>query len=151
MTRDLEGMAAELERDLLDLTGRWPLLLNLVNHRLAGDVDRGARIDTAAAAAAGRLRDGRQAALDILRFWAAADRGGRDRAGQSLDALDSDDERDRFFELGLFAEDTEIPLSTAALLWQGTAGLSAAAVESLCERLRGLPLLRPSRGQARCG
>ena len=140
LTRDLEGMAAGLKRDLLGLTGRWPLLLNLVNHRLAGDVDRGARIDVAAAAAAGRLRERGPAALDIT------DSGQRQTAvaatvGYSLDALDSDDERDRFFELGIFAEDAEIPLSTAALLWQGTAGLSVAAAESLCERLDGLSLL----------
>jgi hypothetical protein len=139
LTRDLEGMAAGLERDLLDLTGRWPLLLNLVNHRLAGDVDHGAHIDVAAAAAAGRLRERGPAALDIT------DSGQRQTAvaatvGYSLDALDSGD-RDRFFELGIFAEDAEIPLSAAALLWQGTAGLSADAAESLCERLDGLSLL----------
>ena len=139
LTRGLPVMAAGLERDLLDLTGRWPLLLNLVNHRLAGDVDRGARIDVAAAAAAGRLRERGPAALDIT------DSGQRQTAvaatvGYSLDALDSGD-RDRFFELGIFAEDAEIPLSAVALLWQGTAGLSAAAAESLCERLDGLSLL----------
>ena len=60
--------------------------------------------------------------------------------GYSLDALDSGD-RDRFLELGIFAEDADIPLSAAALLWQGTAGLSAAAAESLGERLDGLSLL----------
>ena len=139
LTRGLPVMAAGLERDLLDLTGRWPLLLNLVNHRLAGDVDRGAHIDVAAAAAAGRLRERGPAALDIT------DSGQRQTAvaatvGYSLDALDSGD-RDRFFELGIFAEDAEIPLSAVALLWQGTAGLSAAAAESLCERLDGLSLL----------
>ena len=139
LTRGLPAMAAGLERDLLDLTGRWPLLLNLVNHRLAGDVDRGAHIDVAAAAAAGRLRERGPAALDIT------DSGQRQTAvaatvGYSLDALDSGD-RDRFFELGIFAEDAEIPLSAVALLWQGTAGLSAAAAESLCERLDGLSLL----------
>ena len=139
LTRGLPVMAAGLERDLLDLTGRWPLLLNLVNHRLAGDVDRGAHIDVAAAAAAGRSRERGPAALDIT------DSGQRQTAvaatvGYSLDALDSGD-RDRFFELGIFAEDAEIPLSAVALLWQGTAGLSAAAAESLCERLDGLSLL----------
>ena len=61
-------------------------------------------------------------------------------AGYSLDALDSGD-RDRFFELGIFADDADIPLFAAALLWQGTAGLSAAAAESLGERLDGLSLL----------
>ena len=106
---------------------------------LAGDVDRGAHIDVAAAAAAGRLRERGPAALDIT------DSGQRQTAvaatvGYSLDALDSGD-RDRFFELGIFAEDAEIPLSAVALLWQGTAGLSAAAAESLCERLDGLSLL----------
>ena len=60
--------------------------------------------------------------------------------GYSLDALDSGG-RDRFLELGIFAEDAEIPLSVVALLWQGTVGLSAAAAESLCERLDGLSLL----------
>ena len=139
LTRGLPAMSAGLERDLLDLTGRWPLLLNLVNHRLAGDVGRGARIDVAAAAAAGRLRERGPAALDIT------DSGQRQTAvaatvGYSLDALDSGD-RDRFFELGIFAEDAEIPLSAVALLWQGTAGLSVAAAESLCERLDGLSLL----------
>ena len=139
LTRGLPAMATGLERDLLDLTGRWPLLLNLVNHRLAGDVDRGAHIDVAAAGAAGRLRERGPAALDIT------DSGQRQTAvaatvGYSLDALESGD-RDRFFELGIFAEDAEIPLSVVALLWQGTAGLSAAAAESLCERLDGLSLL----------
>ena len=139
LTRGLEGMAAGLERDLLGLTGRWPLLLNLVNHRLAGEVDRGAHIDVAVAAAAGRLRERGPAALDIT------DSGQRQTAvaatvGYSLDALDSGG-RDRFLELGIFAEDAEIPLSAVALLWQGTAGLSVAAAESLCERLDGLSLL----------
>ena len=139
LTRGLPAIADGLERDLLDLTGRWPLLLNLVNHRLAGDVDRGAHIDTAAAAAAGRLRERGPAALDIT------DSGQRQTAvaatvGYSLDALDSGG-RDRFFELGIFAEDAEIPLSAVALLWRGTAGLSAAAAESLCERVDGLSLL----------
>jgi len=139
LTRGLPVMAAGPERDLLDLTGRWPLLLNLVNQRLAGEVDRGARVDVAAAAAAGRLRERGPAALDI------ADSGQRQTAvaatvGYSLDVLDSGG-RDRFFELGIFAEDAEIPLSAVALLWQGTAGLSAAAAESLCERLDGLSLL----------
>src|ERR1017187_9641329 len=54
-----------------------------------------------------------------------------------MDAAD----RDRFCELGIFAEDTEIPLAVAALLWQGTAGISIIESESLCERLDGLSLL----------
>ena len=50
-------------------------------------------------------------------------------------------ERDRFFELGIFAEDAEIPLAVAALLWHQTGGLDQAGSVSLCERLDGLSLL----------
>jgi hypothetical protein len=139
LTRGLPVMDARWEQELLGLTGRWPLLLNLVNRRLDSDVEHGAGINVAAAEAAGRLsRDGR-AALDIT------DSGKRETAvaatvDYSLDSLDAAD-RGRYFELGIFAEDAEIPLAAAALLWHGTAGLSAEASESLCERLDGLSLL----------
>ena len=87
LTRGLPAMDGGRERELLDLTGRWPLLLNLVNHRLAGDISRGAAMDTAAAAAVSRLRAGGPAALDVT------DSGQRETAvaatvGYSLDALD---------------------------------------------------------------
>jgi len=139
LTRGLPPMAARMERELLGLTGRWPLLLNLVNHRLAGDVEHGAAIDAAAAAAAGRLSDDGRAALDVT------DSGKRETAvaatvDYSLDALDAAD-RTRFYELGIFAEDAEVPVPVTALLWQGTAGLSAAESETLCDRLDGLSLL----------
>lgn len=139
LTRDLPVMDAGLERELLDLTGRWPLLLNLVNHRLAADISRGAATDTAARAAVDRLQERGPAALDV------ADFGLRETAvaatvGYSLDVLEAPD-RERFFELGVFAEDAEIPLPVAELLWQGTAGMGAAEAESLCERLDGLSLV----------
>jgi hypothetical protein len=139
LARDLPVMDAARERELLELTGRWPLLLNLVNHRLAGEVNRGADIDAGAAAAAGRLREAGPAVFDIR------DSGQRQTAvaatvGYSLDALDQGDQ-DRFFELGIFAEDAEIPLAAVELLWRGTAGLGAVESASLCERLDGLSLL----------
>jgi hypothetical protein len=139
LTRGLPVMDGGRERELLDLTGRWPLLLNLVNHRLAGDISRGAAMDTAASAAISRLRAGGPAALDVT------DSGQRETAvaatvGYSLDMLAPAD-RDRFFELGVFFEDAEIPLPVVEMLWQGTAGLDAEEAVSLCERLDGLSLL----------
>jgi WD40 repeat protein len=139
LTRGLPVMDSGLERELLELTGRWPLLLNLVNRRLARDISRGAAIGSAAADAAGRLRAGGPAALDV------ADSGQRETAvaatvGYSLDVL-TPKERDRFLELGVFAEDAEIPLPVAGLLWQGAAGLASAEAASLCDRLDGLSLL----------
>jgi hypothetical protein len=60
--------------------------------------------------------------------------------GYSLEALDLGDQ-DRFFELGVFAEDAEIPVAAVELLWRGTGGLGAAEPASLCERLDGLSLV----------
>src|ERR1035437_3014753 len=139
LTRNLPVMSAERERELLELTGRWALLLSLVNYRLADEIRRGGGIDTAAAAAAARLHEGGPAALDIT------DSGKRQTAvaatiDYSLEVIE-EASRNRFYELGIFAEDAEIPLATVALPWQGTAGLDTTASELLCERLDGLSLV----------
>jgi hypothetical protein len=96
-------------------------------------------MDTAALAAISRLRAGGPAALDVT----DSDQRGTAVAatvGYSLDVLKEAD-RERFFELGVFGEDAEIPLPVAGLLWQGMAGMGALEAESLCERLDGLSLL----------
>jgi WD40 repeat protein len=139
LTRGLPRIAAELERELLELAGGWPLLLSLINQRLIADVEGGADVEVAAGYAARRLRREGPAALDIT------DSGRRQTAvsatvDYSLDTLDTA-ERHRFVELGVFAEDTQIPLAVAALLWHQTAGMSVSASESLCERLDRLSLL----------
>ena len=139
LTRDLPAMDAARERELVELTGRWPLLVNLVNRRLADETRRGADIAIAAKAAAARLREAGPAVFDIQ------DSGQRHTAvaatvDYSLDALDPQD-RDRFFELGALAEDVAIPLAAAELLWRGTAGLDTAKSASLCDLLDGLSLL----------
>ena len=56
LARDLPPMAGYLERDLLELYGGWPLLLGLINRRLANELRSGASVDVAAADAAGKLR-----------------------------------------------------------------------------------------------
>ena len=126
---------------MLELTGGWPLLLSLVHNRLADDVRRpGGAVDVAAADAAARLQQAGPAALDV------ADSGSRQTAvgatiDYSLNALDDACDQDRFLELGIFAEDAEVPLAVIALLWRATGGLRKAAAESLCERLDRLSLL----------
>jgi hypothetical protein len=140
LTQNLPPMAGRWERELLELTGGWPLLLSLVNHRLAEDLRRpGGALDAAAADAVGRLRRVGPSALDVT------DSGNRQTAvaatiDYSLGALEAAD-RDRFFELGIFAEDAEVPLAVIALLWRGTAGLNQVAAQALCEQLDGLSLL----------
>ena len=138
--RDLPAIGPQLERQLLDLAGGWPLLLSLINRRLADEVRRhGVEVEAAAKDAVRRLALPGRTALDIT------DSGKRETAvaasiDYSLDALFAR-ERDRFIELGIFPEDTEIPIGVVALLWQATGGLSDAEAWALCDRLDALSLL----------
>jgi WD40 repeat protein len=139
--RDLPPIAGHLERKLLELAGGWPLLLSLINCRIANDLRSGGSIDTAALDAANKLGPHGTGphALDIT------DSGDRQTAvvatlDYSLDVLEETD-RDRFLELGIFAEDAEISVAVVKLLWHGTAALSPAETEALCQRLDGLALL----------
>jgi WD40 repeat protein len=149
LRRELPQMAYGVEQELLGLAGGWPMLLSLVNRRLAGELRRpGSVIDVAAADAADRLRRKGPAALDV------ADDRSRDLAvaaviGYSLDAL-AEANRDRFYELGVFAEDAEIPLAVVALLWRAIAGLDEDEAVALCEQLDRLSLVSLAwSGQAR--
>lgn len=134
-------MAGCVEEALLELAGGWPLLLSLINGRLAEDLGRGGDIDAVASEAAARLRRDGPAALDIK------DAESRQLAvaatiGYSLDMLDATD-RDRFYQLGIFAEDAEVPLPLITALWQATARvkMSEAETAALYERLDGLSLV----------
>ncbi|WP_371781688.1 NB-ARC domain-containing protein [Streptosporangium subroseum] len=137
--RNLPIMRANLRRQLLEVTGGWPLLLALVNARLVEDVSQGALVNAAAEQAVARLRQAGPAALDIT------DSGRRETAVKatidySLEALPGE-RRERFLELGIFAEDVDVPLEVAVLLWRGTAGLTLEQSQTLCEELAGLSLL----------
>ena len=141
LARGLPPMAARVEEDLLELAGGWPLLLSLVNGRLVEELSRGADIGAAARDATERLRRDGPAALDIK------DAESRQLAvaatiGYGLDTLDAADQ-DRFCQLGIFAEDAEVPMPLITALWQATAaaGIDETDAAALCERLDGLSLV----------
>lgn len=139
LTRALGPVQGDWVKELAELAGGWPLLLSLINGRLADAVRRGGTVDAAAAELAGRMRDAGPAAIDIF------DSGKRETTATatiaySLDAL-SPAEHDRFSELGIFAGDAEVPVSVAAMLWQATARLDEARALELCERLDRLSLV----------
>jgi hypothetical protein len=139
LTRGLSGFSPALERELLELTGQWPLLLALVNAAVHDRCRRGVVPDAAARAVARRLRESGPAALDV------GDTADRQRAVRAtveygLASLDGS-ARDRYLELGAFVEDAEIPFEVVAGLWARSGGLSEAESEDLCQRLSQLSAL----------
>lgn len=140
LQRGLPPIAGATEQEILNLAKGYPLLLNLVNRRLAHDLRiSGGSIVIAAAEAARRLRDEGRHILDVT------DDQARESAvaatiDYSLEALSRGD-RERFRELGVLFEGAEVPLRVVGLLWQGTARLSQARTTALCDRLEGLSLV----------
>ncbi|MEV4576546.1 NB-ARC domain-containing protein [Nonomuraea jabiensis] len=139
LTHDLPPIQDHLVADLLRLTGGWPLLLSIVTSRLRHERDRGADVNTAVHHALRRLRGAGPTAFDLT---SGPDRIDAVRATveYSLDTL-SPSEQDRFLELGVFPEDTEIPMSAVALLWRGTAELPYEETQRVCDRLDDLSLI----------
>jgi WD40 repeat protein len=138
---------------LLAVTGRWPLLLRLVNKILADyahvetDVSS---VSRQGAVLLERLRAGGPAVVDEL--LEDTDRGldvvlpeQRTRAvratvGASTSLLGGHD-AERFAELAVFAEDETIPFSLVARLWQATAGLDKLQAARVARRLAQLALV----------
>jgi WD40 repeat protein len=135
---------------LMKETGRWPLLLRLVNKILADQVLLQPEIAAAAEDLLDRLRRG--GALQVDKLTGAA--------GKQLDVSDPDQrqkaivatiqastsllspaEYERFAELAVFAEDETIPITLITALWQATGGLDRMTVVALCARLADLALL----------
>ncbi|MET9243242.1 NB-ARC domain-containing protein [Nonomuraea sp. NPDC003709] len=135
LTRDLPDMRADLVRDLLRATGRWPLLLAIVNARLRKQRAGGAVVDTAAEEALRRLRANGPATFDLTVTDERAQVVSA-TVGYSLDLL-TGEEQARFADLGVLPEDTDVPVDAVALLW----GCPKAEAERLCEKLYELGLL----------
>ncbi len=146
----LPPLPAAVAAGLLEETGRWPLLLRLVNKILADQVQLQPDIPAAAEDLLGRLRRG--GALQVDQLTGAT--------GQQLDVSDPDQrqqavratiqastsllsaaDHDRLAELAVFAEDETIPVTLITTLWQATGGLDGMAARALCARLADLALL----------
>ena len=132
----------ELIAALAAATGRWALLLRLVNRVLVNVAatnldltstvqDLRDRLHRYGAAATGGLdvTDGARRRLAVRATIEASTR------------LLTGNERRRFAELGIFAADEPIPMSLIAQLWRATAGRDERSTRQLCDRLAGLGLL----------
>jgi WD40 repeat protein len=149
LTWDLPPMSSPVVDGLLAATGRWPLLLRLVNRILARAVGTGADASEAAAAALTRLRSGGPAIVDGLNAGPPAlDLDDPDRRRHAVRATVEASMRllagagdARLAELGIFAEDETIPVHIILSLWQRTAGLDPVAGRQLCHQMAGLSLV----------
>ena len=152
LTAGLPPLDEPVAAGLLSVTGRWPLLLRLVNKVLAdyARVADAAAVSSQAAVLLGQLAAGGPGVVDEFR----EDRGRgldvgrpdqralavRATIGASTGLLDGQD-AERFAELGIFAEDETIPFRLVAALWKATAGLDELRAAQVCRRLAQLALI----------
>jgi WD40 repeat protein len=155
LTAGLPSLDPAVVQGLLDATGRWPLLLRLVNKILADHmgIAHDADIPAQAKVLLGKLRARGPAVVDHLTGADDLDVDNveeRARAvwatiGASTTLLFGQDGK-RFAELGVFAEDEVIPFPLVARLWQATAGLDDLQASQLCARLVRLALITQAGG-----
>ena len=142
LTSGLPALDPAVAEGLLAVTGRWPLLLRLVNKILADYARMAPDVSAQAATLLERLRAGGPAVVDDL---AGSPSRGLD-VGQPQEralavratieastSLLAEQDKERFAELGVFAEDETIPFSLLAEFWRTTAGLDELATAQVVE------------------
>src|SRR5262249_45551668 len=120
-------------------TGRWPVLLGLVNGAARDYVAGGEPVGTALDRICRWLRQGGPASFDM------ASRDDRRQAvattvEASLAVLPPG-ELERYLELAVFPEDVEIPAVLLTRYWSASGGLDELAADRLCRRLADLSLI----------
>ena len=150
LTAGLPALDPKVTEGLLEVTGRWPLLLRLVNKILVDYASMAPDVSAKGDELRERLRTEGPAAIDNV--TGAVGRGlnvgqSQDRAlaiGATIAASTSlldQQEADRFAELGVFAEDAIIPFSLVARLWRASAGVRDLEAAQVVKRLAGLALV----------
>ncbi|MEU0047779.1 NB-ARC domain-containing protein [Streptomyces werraensis] len=146
LTNGLPNLPNSTKEGLLAATGRWALLLRLTNRIIATQIASGTAPDFAASETVRRLQDvgpvgvddpAEPVDLDDPKRRSAAVRSTVEAATRLLPPGGYT----RFIELGIFAEDEEVPLGIVADLWRETGNLSRSDSQKLCQTLHGLSLL----------
>lgn len=125
-------------RALAARLGEWPLLLEIANGWLRKQAARGRTGDDALQALHDRLDKKGMAKVLVRRDEAVRKRSAADTVAISLDALEDDALCKACYLLGIFAEDTDIPLTSIAALW----GMDDIDTEDRVETLHDASLLR---------
>lgn len=154
--RRVPGLSGEQAAELIRLTGRWALLLEIATAAIKEIADEAGPGTTGVRAAAdgfiAQLAADRLAADDPealnVRSENARRRAVRASVGYSLRLLTTE-ERDLFAELGIFGEDAHVPVSKVSALWAATGRLGEAAAGRLVRRLHDLSLVVRAGGAVR--
>ncbi|MGO9143388.1 MAG: hypothetical protein ACLP70_18410, partial [Streptosporangiaceae bacterium] len=136
---DLLGAAAGVVSRLMDLTGRWPVLLGFVNGAARADVNAGLPVNDALAELAEQLSESGPNVLEL------ADDVGRGRAVTAtlhagLSRL-TPGERDRYTELAAFGANADIPRAVLERYWHHTGGWDRAQTRRFCQLITDLSLV----------
>jgi WD40 repeat protein len=139
LTAGITGASREVVAGLLAVTGRWPVLLALVNGAVRADLTTGRGAQESLCEILQELRTTGPTALDL------ADSDERHTAvartiGVSLSRLTSE-QRARYLELAVFAPDVAIPVPVLVHYWKATGGWSQFQVRRYCQRLAELALV----------
>ncbi|MCI4061086.1 NB-ARC domain-containing protein [Micromonospora sp. R77] len=146
----LPSLPHQTVEQLLAATGRWPLLLRLVNRVIANAVEENRDPARTAADILRLLSEGGPAEIDGLTdSWQELDlnipeqraRAVRATIEASTKLLDNGGDQ-RLAELGIFVEDESIPIRAIAVLWERTSSLTRTESETLCRRMVQLALVR---------
>lgn len=140
LTRGVTGVPAPQTTVLLELTGRWPLLVALVNGVLRWRTEHGEAVDAALATVVMQLSVDGPTSLDVA-VLAQRERAVDLTVRASLELLPASGQR-RFVELGIFPEGVPVSDSVTDLLWSQTGTSSSAEAESLRGALADLSLVQ---------
>ena len=139
LTARVSGVSDAVVAGLVAATGRWPVLLALVNAAIRADQNAGRWAEDSMREILHELRARGPTVLDVTdaieRHTAVAR-----TIGVSLSRL-STQQRQRYLELAVFGEDVAIPGPVLARYWQATGGWSAFQTRRYCQRLAELALV----------
>ncbi|WP_306317084.1 MULTISPECIES: NB-ARC domain-containing protein [unclassified Streptomyces] len=143
---DVPPLGQETSSGLLRATGRWPLLLRLVNRVIALRVATGSDPGAAALSTLNHLREQGPAAVDDPHLVPDLDdpRQRRKLIRATLEAatgLLPPSGAQRFAELGVFADGAAAPVHLVVTLWQATAQYDELRSRRLCKTMNDLSLL----------
>ncbi|HEV7452159.1 MAG TPA: NB-ARC domain-containing protein, partial [Pseudonocardiaceae bacterium] len=139
LTAGTPGAAKDAMEGLLAATGRWPVLLGLVNAAVRADLDGGRLAEESMREILHELHTTGPTALDVTdateRHTAVAR-----TIGVSLSRL-TVQQRARYGELAVFGQDVAIPIPVLARYLHATAGWSTFQTHRYCQRLAELSLV----------